>query len=348
MFNSLRDELNKIALMESDDLEYFNDHTVDGDEGAADDELYDDIEEGEEEEDFDDLDGEAVNEAIDAIVNQMLVNEALEDADYEEDYDYDADDDEGYYEEEYDEYEDYYDEEEAYGDDVFDDDYDDDEFDDDDDEVDMDEGVVGDGKTVKGDPSDDEYDSVDIGGVTNSIHYDLKEDIEDDEEDDLDELLEAMLNESDDTNDLRATSNDIFGDSADMPSQDTPPSPQYSKVTGRCGRTGATVPTTVMGDGQFGTYGKSKFSRDVLGQATVDDDAYDEEGNSYDLYASAGNIYDDDENEEYYGLRNKVQTKNLFGRHNINNINYAELGDRFAGTKDALDESVELFLRGLE
>lgn len=342
MFNSLRDELNKIALMESDDLEYFNDHTVDGDEGAADDELYDDIEEGEEEEDFDDLDGEAVNEAIDAIVNQMLVNEALEDADYEEDYDYDADD-EGYYEEDYDEYEDYYDEEEAYGDDVFDDDYDDDEFDDDDDEVDMDEGVVGDGKTVKGDPSDDEYDSVDIGGVTNSIHYDLKEDIEDDEEDDLDELLESILNEGD--HQVQGNANDIYGDNAEMPDGDVPPAPQYSRIFAR-DKVGRPIPG--YGQDEYMKFGNASFSKDVMNNMTVDDDAYDEEGNAYDLYASAGNIYDDDENEEYYGIRNKVATNNLYGRHNINNINNAQLGDRFSGTKDALDESVEAFLFSLE
>lgn len=335
MFNSLRDELDKIALMESDDLEFYNDHTVDGDEGAADDELYDDLEEGEEEEEFDDLDdGEAINEAIDMIINEMLLDETVEDTDYE-DYDYDDDDSD-----------EYLNEEEAYGDDVFDDDYDDDDFDDDDDEVDMDEGVVGDGKTVKGEPEDDEYDRVDIGGVTNAIHgdVDLKEDIEDDEEDDLDELLEAILQESDETNDLRGTARDIYGDSADMPSNDVPPAPQYSKVSAR-NKVGS--PIGNYGVDNYKSFGKAKFSSEVMGSMTVDDDEYDEEGNSYDLYASAGNIYDDDENEEYYGLRDKVQTKNLYGRHNIDNINYAQLGDRFAGTKDALDESVEAFLRSL-
>lgn len=334
MFNTLREELDKIALLETDDLEFFNDHTVDGDEGAADDELYDDIEEAEEEEEFDDLDTAAVNEAIDMLINEMIVNESLdENYDNDDDYDYDEDD--------------YYNEEEAYGDDVFDDDYDDFE-DDEDDEVDFDDGVIGDGETVKGEPEDDEYDEVDIGGVTNAIHgdYDLKEDLEDEEEDDLDELLEAMLSEAE-VNDLRANANDIYGDSADMPTGDVPPAPQYSKITGRCGKSGMPVPDSEIGRDNYGMYGGSKFSKDVLNTATVDDDEYDEEGNAYDLYASAGNIYDDDENEEYYGIRNRVSTKNLFGRHNINNINYAQLGDRFAGPKDALDESVEMFLRGL-
>ena len=332
MFNTLRDELNKISLMESDDLEMINDHTMDGDEGAADDELYDDLEECEDEEDLDDIDDQSMNEAIDMIVNEMLLNEAMEDYEDYDDYDY-------------------YDED----DDIFDDDYDDDDFDDDDDEVDMDHGVIGDGKTVTGSPDDDEYDEVDINGVTNSIHgdVDLNEDIEDDEEDDLDELLEAILfDEECNGSDLdgcdhtvRATTNDIFGDSADMPRDDVPPAPQYSKMFAR-NKVGGMIPN--YGAGNYGTYGKTCLDKDVMGSMTVDDDEYDEEGNAYDLYASAGNIYDDDENEEYYGIRNRVSTKNLYGRHNINNINYAQLGDRFGGTKDALDESVEMYLRGLD
>lgn len=344
MFNTLREELNKIALAESDDLEFYNDHTVDGDEGPADDELYDDLEEGEEEEYFDDLDDISMNEAIDMIINEMIMNESL-DEDYD-DYDYEYDD---YYNEE--------DDEDLYGDDVFDDDYEDDEFDDDENEIDMDNGVIGDGRTVKGYPEDDGYDDLDIGGITNSIHgdVDLKEDIEDDEEDDLDELLEAMLyegcdsihNGSDDNgceNTVRATSRDIYGDSADMPDGDIPPAPQYSRINAR-GRAGSILSN--YGNGNYKQFGKSYFDSEVMNSMTVDDDEYDQEGNAYDLYASAGNIYDDDENEEYYGIRNKVQTTNLMGRHNINNINYAQLGDRFAGPKDALDESVESFLRSL-
>jgi hypothetical protein len=331
MLDSLRDQLNKISLMESDDLEFLNNHVMDGDEGAADDELYDDIEESDEEDELDDIDsGESLNEAIDMIVNEMLLNES-EDFDDLDDYDYlDEGDD---------------------CDDVFDDDYDDDDFDDDDDEVDMDYGVVGDGKSVKGTPDDDEYDEVDIGGVTNAIHgdVDLKEDIDDDLEDELDALLENTVScpncgQTACDCSLRATSNDIFGDSAEL-KHNTPPAPQYSKMYAR-NKVGA--PIGNYGEGNFGTYGKTKFDRQVLGQATIDDDEYDEEGNAYDGYASAGNIYDDDENEEFYGIRNQVSTKNLYGRHNINNINYAQLGDRFAGTGDALDESVEMFLRGLE
>jgi hypothetical protein len=338
MFNSLRDELDKISLMESDDLEYYNDYTVDGDEGAADDELYDDLEEGEEEEDFDDLDdGEAINEAIDMIINEMLVNESYDD--YEsDDYDYDYDD--------YDYYNESDDEDDDFDDTEFDDDYDSDEFEDDDDEVDMDYGVVGDGKSVKGDPNDDEYDEVDIGGVTNSIHgdVDLKEDIDDDEDDDLDELLEAICGDEC-SNAIRANAHDIYGDSADMPDDDVPPAPQYSKLYAR-NKIGGVYDN--YGRDDYNTFGKNCFSRDVMNSMTVDDDAYDEEGNDYDLYASAGNIYDDDENEEYYGIRNKVQTKNLFGRHNIDNINYAQLGDRFSGTGDALDESIATFLSSLD
>lgn len=313
MFNSLREELNKIALMENDDLEYYNDYTVDGDEGPADDELYDDIEESEEEEEFDDLDGGAVNEAVDAIINELIINE-------------------GYYNENGNEFDD----------DIFDDDYEDDDFDDDDDDLDMDYGVVGDGKTVKGEPEDDEYDSVDIGGVTNSIH-DLKEDIDDDEEDDLDELLESILNEGD--HQVQGNANDIYGDNAEMPDGDVPPAPQYSRIFAR-DKVGRPIPG--YGQDEYMKFGNASFSKDVMNNMTVDDDAYDEEGNAYDLYASAGNIYDDDENEEYYGIRNKVATNNLYGRHNINNINNAQLGDRFSGTKDALDESVEAFLFSLE
>lgn len=336
MFNTLREELNKIALMEDDELETINNGTVDGDEGAADDELYDDLEEGEYEEEFDDIDGSSVNEAIDMIINEMIMKESMDYYNEDEDYDYDMD---------------YYNEED--NEDVFDDDYDDDDFDDDD-EVDMDYGVIGDGRTVKCDPDDDEYDEVDIGGVTNAIHgdVDLKEDIEDDENEELDDLLEAMLYEGCDCTDddccehtVRGTSNDIFGDSADMPDDDVPPAPQYSKLYAR-NKVGAMV--NGYGSGNYKKFGNAHFDSDVMNNMTVDDDAYDEEGNAYDLYASAGNIYDDDENEEYYGIRNKVSTSNLFGRHNINNINYAQLGDRFGGTRDALDESLEAFLAELD
>ena len=45
---------------------------MDGDEGAADDELYDDLEEGEEEEDLDDIDSDSLNEAT-GIFSTMLV-----------------------------------------------------------------------------------------------------------------------------------------------------------------------------------------------------------------------------------------------------------------------------------
>ncbi len=346
MFNTLRDELSKIALMESDDLEFYNDHTVDGDEGAADDELYDEIEECEDEEDFDDLDDGSLNETIDAIINEMIINESYDD-DYDDyDYDYDYDYDENGYLNEGDDCDD--DDED---DDIFDDDYDDFEFDDDDDDLDMDYGVVGDGKTVSGEPDDDEYDQVDIGGVTNSIH-DIKEDIDEDEEDELDELLEAMISEgcdgSDDDNcdhTVRGTAHDLYGDSADMPDNDVPPAPQYSKIMAR-NKVGGLV--SGYGAGNYKKLGNSYFDSEVMNSMTVDDDAYDEEGNSYDLYTSAGNIYDDDENEEYYGIRNKVVTNNLFGRHNINNINNAQLGDRYSGTGDALDESLEAFLAGLD
>ena len=56
MFNSLREELNKIALMEDDELDMMDTHEVGGDDGAADDELVDDENFFEEEDDDDIMD----------------------------------------------------------------------------------------------------------------------------------------------------------------------------------------------------------------------------------------------------------------------------------------------------
>ena len=268
MFNTLREELNKIALMEDDELEMINNHVMDGDEGAADDELYDDLEEGEEEEDLDDVESDSLNEAIDMIVNEMLVNESYSDGYFDEDDEYDYDNDDY----------DYYNEE----DDTFDDNYDDDDFDDDYNEVDMDFDVIGDGKTVKGNPDDDEYDEVDIGGVTNAIHSDieLNEDIEEDDEEELDDLLEAMLLEGDDCpngnceHTVRGTARDIYGDSADMPDDDVPPAPQYSKLYAR-NKVGS--PIANYGAGNYGKYGKTFLDREIMSSMTVDDDEYEED-----------------------------------------------------------------------
>lgn len=318
MFNSLREELNKIALFESDDeLEELSDFPMD-DHQAADDELVDDVDEDEEE--MEDgiasgLEHENLNEAsiedIDSIINNILVLETAQDYYNECGRNCDCDDD--------------------------------DWEDDDEDSVDYQEGAIGDGNDDNLYDDDDEDDSLsgEIDGTTNSIKLD--EDIYDDEEEELDDLLEAM-------DKFYADTNDVYGDSADIDSDRTPPSPQYMSSHGidGVGRTKATNHDFVDGANRVTKYGKVFLDRKVLGRATVDDDNYDEEGNEYDLYASAGNIYDDDENEEYYGIRDKVTTKELYGRHSINNINATKPMDRFHGGNDdlekSLDESVAAFL----
>ena len=303
MFNSLREELNKIALMEDDELDMMDTHEVGGDDGAADDELVDDENFFEEEDDDDIMDDiengretPSANE-IDNIIESILLSESCCDDD---DEDYDDDDD----------YED-----------------------DDEDSLDYTDGVVGDGDEIEGDP-DDDYDEVDIGGETNDIHEDIDEDFEED----LDELLEAICG---DCHDIYGNDNDIYGDSADMPDDDVPPSPQYQKMNAMRASGREFID---YGNGNYKKFGKVFLDKNIMDNMTVDDDEYDADGEDYDLYSSAGNIYDDDENEEYYGIRDAVKTKKLYGRHSINNINAAKLGDRYGTNEDALDESVATFL----
>lgn len=347
MFNSLREELNKIALMEDEELEMMDsDKIVGGDDGAADDEIVDDenmLEEEEEDEIADEVENgheEPSAAEIDSIVESILLAESDDDYGYGEDYDtYD-----------YDDY-DYLGE----GPDCFDDCDDDDYDDDDDDSIDFDDGVIGDGRTVKGDPDDDEYDDVDIDGTTNSIHgdteIDLKEDLDEDTEEELDDILETYLGKCDDPcpvcggsgckHCLGATSNDIFGDSSDMPLGNVPPSPQYDMLRAR-GATGGEF--VDYGNSNYKRYGKVFLDKDIMDHMTVEREPYDDEGDDYNLYATAGNIADDDENEEFYGIRSRVKTDSLYGRHNIDNINAAQLGDRYEDHEDALDESVAAFL----
>lgn len=311
MFNDLRAELNKIALMESDEtteLDMMDTGIVGGDDGAADDELVDDenflMEEDEDNDDDVDIDElleSFDDEELDSLIESILVNES-EDCD-------DCDDD----------------------------DYEDD----DEDSVDYQDGVVGDGDTIEGEPDDDDYDEVDIDGITNSIHNEeltLEEDIEEDFEEDLDDILEACGDCVDEGRFVHADDHEIYGDSADMPDDDVPPSPQYERLNAR-DKAGADF--VDYGNANYKKFGKVFLDKSLTASMTVDDDAYDEEGDDYDLYASAGNIYDDDENEEFYGKRDEVRTSTLYGRHSINNINAAELGDRFDGSNDSLNEEFD-------
>lgn len=285
MFDSLRDELNKISLIESDELEMMDTGDVITDD-AADDELFDD-------EDFDGEDMEdsihesyADSDTIDEVIDSIILYESA-------DMDYD---------------------------------------DDDEDSVDYSDGVLGDGDDDLLCDCDDDDDSIsaDIDGTTNSIH----DDVDDDCEEELDDLLEDMCGS------ICGDSNDIYGDSSDMPDTDVPPSPQYSKLRRQRANGREFVD---YGNDNCQKYGKVFLDKELMDHMTVDGDPYDEEGNAYDLYASAGNIYDDDENEEFYGIRGKVSTDTLFGRHSINNINAAKLQDRY-GKEEALDESVASFL----
>ena len=291
MFDSLREELNKISLMESDELEMFDTGDV-IDDGAADDELVDDVDEDAEELEDELVDlNEADSETIDAVIDSLIL---MESEDCSDDWE-----------------------------------------DDDEDSIDYSDGVIGDGDDDMLYDDDDEDDSLsaDIDGITNSVHEDIDEDFEED----MDEFLEEMCD-----GDICADRNDIYGDSSDMPSGDIPPSPQYEKLMRRRRANGKEF--IDYGNGNYQKYGKVLLDRDLMDHMTVDDEAYDEEGNEYDLYASAGNIYDDDENEEFYGIRGKVATDSLFGRHSINNINAAKLKDRYGDDETALDESVASFL----
>ena len=94
MFNSLREELNKIALMEDEELEMMDsDKIVGGDDGAADDEIVDDenmLEEEEEDEIADEVENgheEPSAAEIDSIVESILLAESDDDYGYGEDYD---------------------------------------------------------------------------------------------------------------------------------------------------------------------------------------------------------------------------------------------------------------------
>jgi hypothetical protein len=306
MFNSLREELNKIALMEDEELESLegDNKAVGGDDGAADDELYDDEDFfGEEEEDdiLDDVmsgNEDPSDEEINDLVESLILAEQNG-------------------------YNDYYNEDEDY--DYNDEDYDD-SYDTEDEESNFDE-----------DDDDELEDDSEIS---------VEDDMDEDQEEALDGLMEAMLGECGDCTDgdyvqgsrmVHATTNDIFGDEADMPDNCIPPSPQYSMLGARRASGREFVD---FGNGNYQKYGKVFLDRDSMKNMTVDNDDYDEEGDNYDLYASAGNIYDDDENEEYYGIRNRVRTPNLYGKEFTSRYS-GSLSDRFGGSGDALDEDYD-------
>ena len=307
MFNSLRDELNKIALLEEDnELDDLDEMEI-SDNGAADDELVDDVDE-----DYEDMEDEvadeverssgfATPEVIDNIVESLVLESSQCKMCGQSGEDCTCGD--------YDDYDD------------------DDEF-----SVDYDEGVIGDG--------DDDmlYDDEEI----DDAEIDLNEDIADDYEEEYDELLEAICGSDDECDGIYANSREIFGDSSDVPDGDVPPSPQYEKMRARRGASGKEF--VDFGNSNYKKYGNVFLDKSLLGSNAMDDEDYEEEGNDYDLYASAGDIYDDDDNEEIYGIRSKVATDSLYGRHSINNIHAAKLKDRFGSEEDALDESVSAFI----
>lgn len=322
MFNSLREELNKIALLEEDnELDELDEMEI-SDNGAADDELVDDVDE-----DYEDMEDDVADEVenssgfaspsdIDSIVESLLLEgspcsqcgECGDKCKCHEDCDGD--------------------------------DYDDD----DEDSIDYDEGVIGDGDDDMLYDDDDEEDSLsgEIDGTTNSINLD--EDIYEDMEEDYDDLLEAILGECDDACEgVYANKREVFGDASDLPDTDTPPSPQYEKVMKRKGASGREF--VDFGNANYKKYGNVFLDKSLLGSVEMDDEDYEDEGNDYDLFASAGDIYNDDDNEEFYGIRSEVSTGSLYGRHSINNINAAKLKDRFGSDEDALDESVSAFLQ---
>lgn len=366
MFGALREELNKIALLEDDELDMMDDPSVGvgGDTGAADDELVTDIEaedyEDEEDEIVDDVENgreEPSPEEIDQIVEALMelddiddfINEGPDDDyegydntddddDYDDDYDYLDEEDDSDIDDDYESFDESND-----CDDCDDEDDDDDYDDDDEDSIDFTDGVIGDGDDdllEDDDDEEDDYEKVDIGGVTNSIHDEIQEDLDEELEDYLDEVLECG-------DGICGTSNDLCGDSSDMPDTDVPPSPQYSQMKSRCGVTGKEF--VGDGNGNYKKFGKVFLDKTVMNSMTVDDDEFDAEGNDYDLYASAGNIYDDDENEEFYGIRNKVATDTLYGRHNIDNINARQLTDYVDRSEsNPLDESVLAYLQYLQ